>query len=182
MRAEMLEAAFALIVERGYDKLTADDLAKGIGVSRATFFRYLGSKDEVVVQGTLGSSAQFADAYRAADHAPGASQWSRLRAAFEPAAQLAEESPDVQRKRLQMIQSQPALGAQLRRARAPQIEDLAEALIDSGCDIFDAHVLATASIAVLDQCWMQWVRNSDLTLREVLDHAFAALESGAMRG
>lgn len=46
MRAELAEAAFAELVDHGYDALTADDLARRLGNSRATFFRYLGSKDD----------------------------------------------------------------------------------------------------------------------------------------
>lgn len=178
MRAEMVEAAFALVVEHGYDALTADDLARRLGISRATFFRYLGSKDEMIVSAMLGPADQFSDVLRAsAGRSVDLTWWARLRAAFEPAAALADASPEQQRERLRMIQSRPALGARLRRARAPQIENLADALIDAGCDPFAGHILASASVAVLDQCWMQWLRDEQTPLRTILDRAFAALEA-----
>ncbi len=177
MRAEMAQAGLQLILDRGYDTLTADELARGLGISRATFFRYLGSKDELIVSAVLGPVAQFADALRAADPDPQSSWWQRLRTAFEPAVALAEQHPDRQRARMRLIQTLPAVGARLRRARAPQIESLADALIDDGLEIFAAHVLATASVAVLDQCWAHWLHDESSSLRAILDRAFQELDS-----
>lgn len=177
MRAELSEAAFAHMVEYGYDACTSDDLAKALGISRATFFRYLGSKDEVVVAAMLEPVSQFRDAYEQAVRPVGGSEWDHLREALEPAVLLADTDPTRQRSRLQLIRAHPALGAKLRRARAPQIDDLADALVACGHDSFAAHVLATASIAVLDQCWSQWSREKDASLRAILDRAFEELKT-----
>ncbi|MFD4196365.1 MULTISPECIES: TetR/AcrR family transcriptional regulator [Amycolatopsis] len=44
----LIEAAFALFEERGYDATTVDDITERAGVGRTTFFRAFRSKDEVI--------------------------------------------------------------------------------------------------------------------------------------
>ncbi|WP_017791747.1 TetR/AcrR family transcriptional regulator [Leucobacter salsicius] len=41
-------AAIRLLADRGYEATTAEDLADAVGVSRSTFFRRFGSKDDVI--------------------------------------------------------------------------------------------------------------------------------------
>jgi AcrR family transcriptional regulator len=47
-REEIVEAAFRLFAEKGYDATSADDIAAAAGVSRSTFFRSFGSKEAVI--------------------------------------------------------------------------------------------------------------------------------------
>lgn len=44
----MVEAAFALFDEQGYDATTVEQIVERAGVSRSTFFRAFGSKEEVI--------------------------------------------------------------------------------------------------------------------------------------
>ncbi|MFE5309838.1 TetR/AcrR family transcriptional regulator [Isoptericola sp. NPDC056605] len=182
MRAELAEAAFGLIVESGYDGLTADDLARGLGISRPTFYRYLGSKDDVIVTVMLGPDDHFVRPLTMAGTAgrdAATSWWQWLRTAVEPVVVQGEQEPGPMRARLLLVQSQPAVGAKLRRARGPQIDRLAEALAEYGCAPAAAHVLATASVSVLDLCLAQWSKGGDGSLREVVDRAFIDLEDGS---
>jgi AcrR family transcriptional regulator len=56
-RAAIHDAAMRLFAERGYEATTIADIAEAADVSRATYFSYFASKDDVV----------FGDAHRAAD-------------------------------------------------------------------------------------------------------------------
>lgn len=47
-REAMVEAAFALFDEQGYDATTVEQIVERAGVSRSTFFRAFGSKEEVI--------------------------------------------------------------------------------------------------------------------------------------
>ncbi|WP_329045060.1 TetR/AcrR family transcriptional regulator [Amycolatopsis sp. NBC_01488] len=47
-RERLVEAAFALFAERGYDQTTIDDIAERAGVGRTTFFRAFRTKEDVI--------------------------------------------------------------------------------------------------------------------------------------
>ncbi|GAA1105761.1 TetR/AcrR family transcriptional regulator [Nocardiopsis composta] len=48
-RRSLQRAAVRLVLERGLDQVTVDDIAAEVGVSTRTFFNYFGSKDEALI-------------------------------------------------------------------------------------------------------------------------------------
>ncbi|OLT13296.1 transcriptional regulator [Pseudonocardia sp. CNS-139] len=48
VRDRLVDAAFELFDERGYERTTVDEIAERAGTGRTTFFRHFGSKDEVI--------------------------------------------------------------------------------------------------------------------------------------
>lgn len=177
MRLELANAAVDAVIEGGFDAMTADDIAAAIGMSRATFFRQFGSKEGVMVASFVGTSAQFADAFRAAAETRG-TWWEMLRAAVEPAVLFCEANPARLRTRMQFLANHPGISARLRQERAPQIEELAKAMTEAGGDPFACQILANAAISTLDQSLVYWKRNEDRAIRDVVDEAFARLAQG----
>ncbi|NBH09902.1 TetR/AcrR family transcriptional regulator [Amycolatopsis sp. SID8362] len=47
-KERLVEAAFALFAERGYDQTTIDDITERAGVGRTTFFRTFRAKEDVI--------------------------------------------------------------------------------------------------------------------------------------
>lgn len=48
-RDSLIEAAYALVIEQGYEATTIDQIADAVEVSPRTFFRYFASKEDVVL-------------------------------------------------------------------------------------------------------------------------------------
>jgi TetR/AcrR family transcriptional regulator, regulator of autoinduction and epiphytic fitness len=49
----ILEAAFSLIVEKGYDALTMETLAEQVGISRQTLYHHFANKEEVALRAII---------------------------------------------------------------------------------------------------------------------------------
>lgn len=176
LRRELVNQAYDLLVERGYAALTAEDLAAALGISRATFFRTLRSKDEVIVAALLGEEQQFGSVLRATPPAPEATSWQRIRTAFEPAIVAVEHDEARQLAAIGLVEQAGSLETRLRRARLEHLEGLAAALIDEGVSSTTAHTLAAAAIAVYDHCWTTWAQHGAESVRDAVDRAFADLD------
>jgi len=120
LRAELADAAATFCAEHGFDEVTANEIAHGIGVSRATFFRYFASKEDAVVSAARGAAARGAFAQRIAQTAdaaePGTTVWAIIRGAAESMIDMADTRGDALRARIRMITDVPALRAYLASA------------------------------------------------------------------
>ena len=63
----ILEAAFALIVEQGYDALTMEAVAAKVGISRQTLYHHFASKDDLTLRAILSLMEQGVQAIVAVD-------------------------------------------------------------------------------------------------------------------
>ncbi len=63
----ILEAAFALIVEQGYDALTMEAVAGRVGISRQTLYHHFASRDEIALRAVLTLMAQGIEAIESFD-------------------------------------------------------------------------------------------------------------------
>ncbi|MFD7367408.1 TetR family transcriptional regulator [Nocardiopsis alba] len=180
LRTELADAAATFCVEHGFDDVTADELARGIGVSRATFFRYFASKEDAVVSAArfaatrAGSFAQgVAEAVEAAS--PGTSLWTIVYAATEPMVATAESRGDPLRARIRMINEVPALKGHLASQQRGDQSAVAEVLREHLGDDRAAQALAAAGVAAVDLAWHEWAHTPGSKLRPLLDAYFTAL-------
>ncbi|MFI6423982.1 TetR family transcriptional regulator [Promicromonospora sp. NPDC050880] len=179
LRAELADAAATFCAEHGFDKVTTTEIAQGIGVSRATFFRYFASKEDAVVSAARGAAARGSFAQRIAETVdvaePGSSVWAVIRRAAESMSDMADTRGDALRARIRMITDVPALTAHLasqRRSDQTAVEDvLRERLGDDRA----ASALAAAAVAAADLAWQEWARTPGSRLRPLLDAYFTAL-------
>lgn len=179
LRAELADAAATFCAEHGFDEVTADEIAHGIGVSRATFFRYFASKEDAVVSAARGAAARGAFAERIAETAdaaePGTTVWAIIRTAAESMIDMADTRGDALRARVRMITEVPALKAHLASQRRNEQSAVADVLRGRLSGDRTARALAAAAVAAADLAWQEWACTPDSKLRPLLDAYFTAL-------
>ncbi|MFT4051205.1 MAG: TetR family transcriptional regulator [Microbacterium sp.] len=178
VRAETAEVAVRVFAEHGFDQTTVDDVAREAGISRATFFRYFGSKEEAVVASVESGGLDFGALLRtqASDVTGAGSAWDVLTNVFEAGmASIERDASDLRglRARTRMITQTPSLRAHLSEKRRSQEESLVEALTDLGADPLTARVLAAIALAAYELTWQEWSAGDDAELRDVFRDVFA---------
>ncbi len=115
VRAELARVAFNRFCLTGFNQVTFTDLSEAAGVSRSTFLRYFGTKEDVVlfVFDPVGDVITDAlDAERANQD-----DWSRLRNALESAVRFLVRDVQELVTILGLIEQTPALCAASARSR-----------------------------------------------------------------
>jgi AcrR family transcriptional regulator len=181
MRAQLAAAILEVFLKHGYAAVTVDDAAREAGISRATFFRYFGSKEDVVVASVESAKTDYLTALRALPEGKQLSGWRLVRAAVEPVVLTATSEPENLRARLQLIAGEPALKRRLLERRAANIDSLIAALNEHLDDAFAARVLASAGLAAIDVAWEDWARHEGADFRMIIDQIFERLETAGRR-
>jgi AcrR family transcriptional regulator len=175
LRAEITTEALGLFSERGFDAVTADQLAEAVGVSRRTLFRLFASKEDIVVAAfdNLGDEALAALHERPGGEAP----WTALRHALGVAAARLEERPASFFELHGVIAQTPALRRRLLEQRDGWRAAMAEELATRNA--LARELLATAAIGAFDVATETWARTGGRRrLSRLLDEAFELLGSG----
>lgn len=176
-RAEIAEIAFRVFAERGFDEVTATEVAEAAGISRASFFRYFESKEDAVfvAQEEMGAGVAAALSARPA----GEDAWTALRASLDTVLQTYQRSPDEALGRLRLIRCTPNL-------RVHQLERLAKwkeligAALAARLGLEDPDVkveaLVGAALGALDAASTRWAASDGADdLIGLLDEAFAVI-------
>ncbi|MEV0223252.1 TetR family transcriptional regulator [Streptomyces sp. NPDC050704] len=109
VRAEVVEVALRLFSAQGFDRTTVDQIAAEVGLSRASLFRYFGTKEDIVLVGLEERGRQIAEALAARPDKE--RPWVALRHAFDVLVRLNEEAPEETLNYLRMMQETPSLRA-----------------------------------------------------------------------
>ncbi|GIH23938.1 TetR family transcriptional regulator [Acrocarpospora phusangensis] len=175
VREELAEVAFGVFCRDGFEKATFDDLAAAAGVSRSTFLRYFGTKEEVVLCAfdPLGDEMTAALRARPADE----DDWTALRRAIDPAVACYARDPADKLALLRLVQATPALCARLREKVVGWRPHLARALAErSGASPLAALVRVAAALDCLTLALEHWVElDGGRALDAITDEAFASL-------
>lgn len=177
LRAELADAAADYCAEHGFDSVTADDIAHAIGVSRATFFRYFGSKEDAVITAIRSGRVSLADGVRS--QPAGMTALAAVRASITPTIDAVRADPERLRARLLMISTVDGLRARLSLDRATSRDGLGAALAERTGDPDAAMAAAGAAMAAIDLAWILWARNADTDIAAEFDRAFALVGAAA---
>ncbi|MET3952811.1 helix-turn-helix domain-containing protein [Arthrobacter sp. UYEF36] len=151
-------AAIGLLAGQGYDTTSVDDLADAAGMSRSTFFRKFGSKEDVV----------FADHERILRQVTDRLAETMLEplAAIEDAALLVFNhhlrNPETSRARYELMQAVPALRDRelvtSHRYERAFVLHLLDKLPDAEQREYTAVAFAAAAVAVHNAFLRRWLR------------------------
>lgn len=90
VQAELLDVAQGLFVARGYESTTVDQIAEAAGMSKRSFFRYFGSKEDLVI----GKHDAVVDTFVSSLEARPTDEplWTSLRRVFDYVVDYAEDA------------------------------------------------------------------------------------------
>jgi AcrR family transcriptional regulator len=178
MRAEVSEVAFRLFTEQGFDNTTVEQIAAEAGLSRTTFFRYFGTKEEVVL-GKLGEVGhQIAAALTARPEAE--RPWDSLRRAFDVITQTDPDQPEQSLNLIRLLNDACALMThQWQKTQGWQsilVPEITRRLDDDPAADLCARALVASAIACLNAAIDTWTTSDGTTpLAALLDQAMSTL-------
>ncbi|MDX3115896.1 TetR family transcriptional regulator [Streptomyces scabiei] len=181
VEAEVVEVAHRLFTEQGFDRTTVDQIAAEVGLSRASLFRYFGTKEDIVLGRLEETGRQIAAelAARPDEEQP----WEALRRSFDVLTGMNEAAPTQQvLSYLRMLQETPSLRARHHEKQMGWhtllVPEVARRL-DADADRFEdtrPSALAAAALACLDTASTAWVAcEGTVPLAVLLDRAMGAL-------
>jgi AcrR family transcriptional regulator len=151
-REAIVESAFELFAERGFDGTTIADIAEAAEIAPRTFFAYFPSKDDVVFHDFEETYATVASWLR--DREPGANAIDALRAGIASRAGEVDDAAHMREKllRKRLVRENESLAAHSGFLRAKFAELLAEAVArdlgDAPGDLRPRLVAAAATAAM----------------------------------
>lgn len=176
---ELEKVAFDLFDERGFDATTVDDIARGAGIGRRTFFRYFESKNDVV----WGSFTDQLESMRAQFKLcpPEQPLMEAVRAVVVNFNRVDPAEVPWHRRRMELILRVPALQAHSTLRYAEWRTVVAEFVADRlGVEVSGLvpQALAYASLGVALAAYEFWLADPDRDLCAVLDDAMRELAAG----
>ncbi|MEC3992865.1 TetR family transcriptional regulator [Actinacidiphila sp. DG2A-62] len=109
MKAEVVAVASRLFDEQGFDHTTVDQIAAEAGLSRATFFRYFKTKEDVALDDLHELGRRVAAAFIA--QPDGEQPWTALRHAFDVITEAHASDPERSLRFFTMMCETPSLKA-----------------------------------------------------------------------
>ncbi|WP_326609441.1 TetR/AcrR family transcriptional regulator [Streptomyces scopuliridis] len=185
VRAELAQVAFDLFRREGFDKVTVNDLAAAAGVSRSTFLRYFGTKEDAVLGAVDAQGEQLADALRA--RPVDEDDWTALRRALDTVVEHHRHDAAGALAMSRLIMETPALCARSQEKQNGWRPALAQALTERADHArptaLGPLVRAAAAVDCLNIAVNHWTASGGrLDLDALLDEAFAALVPRAPSG
>lgn len=179
-RERLQQQALRLFEERGFDEVTAEQVARAAGVSHMTFFRHFPTKESVVLDDPYDPVIGEAVAGQDIDLPPLERARLGVLAAWgtlDPPAQSAT------RARLRLAAGHPGLRARAWENNLQKEQAIVAALTDTGVDRLEARATAGAVLGALTAALFDWAeRDTDVRLGDCIHSGLAVLgaaEAGA---
>ncbi|MDI6101253.1 TetR family transcriptional regulator [Actinoplanes sp. NEAU-A12] len=185
VHGEITRTAMELFLTRGFDATTIDEIAAAAGISRRSFFRYFGTKEDVVLGDLIARGEEIRQALEA--RPDGEEPWTALCNALHSVKDTAYDD-DTMLAIFRMVHGTPSLRArsiekhlQWQALLTPEVR---RRLGADPADPFDvrADALVATVITCLDVAGEAWTRGDGaVSLEDLFDAAAAAVRPPGSR-
>jgi AcrR family transcriptional regulator len=176
-RERLQQAALELFAARGFDGVTAQEIASAAGVTERTFFRHFPTKHEVLFAEGEALLAEIVAAAAAAP--PAASPEDVLRLICDRLAEMFQPRRAYLRERSRVIDREPPLREREALKDHQWSAVIAGALVRRGLSRPRSAALAAGSTALFRVVYGEWVRDrSAKPLADRLNEALDELHRG----
>ena len=176
VRDAIYGSAIELFQGKGFDETTVDEIAQAAGVSRASFFRYFSSKDDLLAQNVI----KYGDALTAAIKGS-ASSSTPLEIMRETVLAVAKETAKSPYTRKVIdISLRSAAATQAHMSRMSEVEsNIATAFAGRvgslSKDGIEPRLLAILTLSAMNIAVMSWYRGESRELAAAVEQVFSSL-------
>jgi AcrR family transcriptional regulator len=172
-RERLQAAALELFATRGFEQVTAAEIAQSVGLTERTFFRHFSDKREVLFYGQQEFLQAFIDGVEAAP--PDASPLEVIASALQAATSFfPDERRPYSRMRQSVIDQNPPLQERELHKLAGLATTVAAALRARGISEPAATLAAESGATVFGIAFAQWIRDGET-------RSLAEVASGVLR-
>jgi AcrR family transcriptional regulator len=174
-KRRMSTAALQLFNERGYDAVSAAEIAAGAGVTERTFFRHFNNKREVLFDGeaVLRDALLLAIAAVPANIPP----LEMLLQSIKSITPVLEANRSFAEPRQQLIDRTPVLAERELAKLAALTATLAGELTARGVNQPTATMAAHLAMGIFTQSTLAWLADPELSLERQIEAATTVLKS-----
>ncbi|MGQ4618964.1 TetR family transcriptional regulator [Nocardia sp. R7R-8] len=185
VRSQVAQIGLDLILEKGFDQTTVEDIAKAAGTSRATVFRYFATKEDIVLETLPDIARQSLEILVARPRTE--QPWTSLRHALQPAVRERGSDLAIGLRTAQVIIGSPTIRARLgERSRAwrdllvPEMTRRLDSLRNEQQRHLAASAMVASALACLQVALETWLHSGgEQPLAAMLDCAMDAVRPGA---
>lgn len=159
-RERLQAAAIELYVAQGFERTTVEEIARSVGLTERTFFRYFADKREVLFDGQDRLRQIFLDGVREAP-ADGSPMTLVASALTASAPFFPDDRRSWSRQRQAVIAANPALQERELLKMAGLAATIATALQDRGVITSTAVLAAESAVTVFGVAFQQWVAEGE---------------------
>jgi TetR/AcrR family transcriptional regulator, regulator of mycofactocin system len=167
------KVALELFRERGFEETPVEDIAAAAGISRRTFFRYFGSKADILF-GNFDLLLRDLDDWLSSqpDDRP---MFDVIADAVMRFNRLPTDGPVAHRERMELILHTPALRAHSALRNAEWLDVVARFAarrMDAPVDDLGPQLVGHVTLGAASAAYEQWLRDESSDLEEIVQRAF----------
>jgi len=174
VRDAIFDAAVETFATKGFDDTTVEDVARAAGVSRATFFRYFSSKDDLLAQNVMKYGTALTEAIKSCPPS-----FSAFQIMHETVLSIARQTVTHPRTRQVVdISLQSASAMQAHGSRMIEVEEsvamaFAGRIKGLSKDDLEVRLLAAMTVSAMNVAIMSWYRGHYQDLSTAVEQVFS---------